>query len=227
VSLFEGSAGVFEDPMSEGDQTPLSEWTPERGLDAIRQNFPSLYRDLREAAELGCDPRFLVFCLRGPTQALESVSGSKTAFTTNAEALRRAADILLTAEQLAQTRAIMALSEGVEGVPRPSEIAEWNSWWADHFDSWAATSSKRTNLLIDDAKAAVVRHFQERTLREHDELVSRLIEGASQSGWANEDNDREPYSTDAHKKWRSRHDGLVKRRTLHERVWAANYGKGG
>jgi hypothetical protein len=65
------------------------------------------------------------------------------------------------------------------------------------------------SALLDDAKAAIVRHVRERTGGERHEEVAALIAAALE----------QEYSEAAHKMWVSRHAELLKTKTHHETKW--------
>lgn len=84
-----------------------------------------------------------------------------------------------------------------------------------HVSSFEDLVGRRGNALFDDARAAIVRHVQERMGNPHHESVSALIRAALEL----EEEEDEDYSPDAHKVWVNRHGRLFRQETWHEQEW--------
>ncbi|HZT77377.1 MAG TPA: hypothetical protein VFA27_12025 [Vicinamibacterales bacterium] len=92
------------------------------------------------------------------------------------------------------------------------------------YESWVG---RKANALLDDAKAAIVRHVRERTRQHYHDEVAALIRAAlEQEDEAKGRNrkikkiaDERAYTEKAHNMWVGRHTRLLSGETRHEAKW--------
>lgn len=99
------------------------------------------------------------------------------------------------------------------------QVRPWDTLWQNLVDMLEDIASQehllrpKGNALLDDVKAAIVRHIRQQTTKEHHEEVSALINTALEKPY------KPAAHRSAHKMWVSRHRKLLKRQTHHEAKW--------